>query len=355
MAAIAQNSTEIDRIRYCLQKINDSSTHLLGVINDILDMSKIETNHFTLSFTGFVFEEMLLRLIDVMRFSIDEKSITFTMYCDPDIPAAILSDEQRLAQVIMNLMSNAVKFTPAHGSISLRAEVEYKNGDEYILRISVRDSGIGISEEQKPRLFKVFSQADGSISRKFGGTGLGLVISKSIVNLLGGDIWFDSHEGEGATFTFLIKTQATHMEPVKESETGGKEADAPESFTGKTVLLADDVEINREIILSLLEPTGVHIECAENGLEAVELFCANPERFDLIFMDVQMPEMDGYEATRKIRSASGDSAWRVPIVAMTANVFQEDIQRCIASGMNDHIGKPIDFDELLAKTRQWMR
>jgi len=362
MTTIAQGTTDMEKIQYCLNKINDSSSHLLGVINDILDMSKIESNHLELNYTEFVFEKMLLRIVDVMRFKLEEKNINFNMHCDPEIPYTILSDEQRLAQVIMNLLSNAVKFTPQNGSISLRATVEKYSGDDYRLLISVQDSGIGITEEQKPRLFKVFSQADSSISRQYGGTGLGLVISKTIVELMDGDIWFKSTEGYGTTFTFNMVTKACIKEaPVLEEkeDIDGKniksesEVESSDDFSDITIMLVDDVEINREIIISLLEPTGIKFVCAENGKDAIEKYIDYNGKINLIFMDVQMPIMDGYEATIRIRSSEQKDAEAIPIVAMTANVFKEDVDRCIASGMNDHVGKPVSMDEIIRKIKQW--
>ena len=358
MTTIAQGTTDMDKIKYCLNKINDSSAHLLGVINDILDMSKIESNHLELSYTEFVFEEMLQRIVDVMRFKLEEKNINFEMHCDPAIPYSILSDEQRLAQVIMNLLSNAVKFTPLDGSITLRAVVESSDGDDYKLQVSVQDSGIGISEDQKPRLFKVFSQADSSISRQYGGTGLGLVISKTIVNMMGGEIWFDSKEGSGTTFSFNILTKvckkdAPVFEENKNTADVKPDVEAIDDFSDITILLVDDVEINREIIISLLEPTRINILCAENGKDATEKYLADDGTIKLIFMDVQMPIMDGYEATIRIRSSERDSADEIPIIAMTANVFKEDVERCMASGMNDHIGKPVNTEEIIRKIKQW--
>jgi len=361
MSTIAQGTTDIDKIKYSLSKINDSSEHLLGVINDILDMSKIESNRLELNYTEFIFENMLLRVVDVIRFKLEEKKIEFNIFCEPDIPYSIMSDEQRLAQVIMNLLSNAVKFTPENGNITLRAKVESRQNDIFKLRLSIQDSGIGISEEQKPRLFKVFSQADSGISRQYGGTGLGLAISKTIVKMMDGDIWFDSVEGRGTTFTFDIRAKVCKYAAPATADTDDMtdglsskngNADYPD-FSDMTILLVDDVEINREIVITLLEPTRINIISAENGKDAIEKLHAENGNIDLVFMDVQMPIMDGYEATIVIRSSGQEYSDRIPIVAMTANVFKEDIQRCLASGMNDHIGKPINIDEIIEKIQQW--
>ena len=365
MTMIAKNSDDIERLHYCLSKIDDSSTHLLGIVNDILDMSKIETNHLELSFTEFVFMEMLDRVIDIVRLNLEEKNIAFDMYCDPEIPDLIKSDERRLSQIILNLLSNAVKFTPVDGSIRLRAYVEHRGRDDFFrLRMSVQDSGIGITDEQKPRLFKVFSQADASTSRQYGGTGLGLAISKSIAKMMGGDIWFDSKEGEGTTFTFTIMAKAC-QQPVPALENTslisgepGEKAGAGQTnempdYSGKTILIVDDVDINREILISLLEPTGINIICAENGKDAVEKYLTENGTIELVFMDIQMPVMDGYKATKRIRESGREDAEEIPIVAMTANVLREDVERCLEAGMSDHIGKPISIEEIIKKIGHW--
>ncbi|MDR1252784.1 MAG: response regulator [Treponema sp.] len=484
MTTIARNSREKERMEYCLDKISEASLHLLGVINDILDMSKIEAGKFDFSYTEFDFERMLKRVTDMIEFKVSEKRQNFIVRFDPRMPSRIIADEQRLAQVLTNLLSNAVKFTPEEGSIILSARRVSGNNNTGTFRFDVVDSGIGITEEQKGRLFTPFEQADGSIARRFGGTGLGLAISKSIVEMMGGTIWIESEPGRGSDFAFEITVElgkaeqsrgrgfsqknlrimvvddswevleyfkeyarqvGIHCETadsgegaIKLMEAGegppfdmvfvdwrmpnmngielseqikarfGKEVivimisasewetieedakkvgvngfipkplfpsvltdtitrwmagdddyvnSAAESlaglFAGYTILLADDVDINREIILSLLEETGVAIDCAENGTGAVRLFTENPAKYALILMDIHMPEMDGYEATRVIRAGGGEGA-RIPIVAMTANVFKEDVEKCLAAGMNDHLGKPIDFDELIKRLRKYL-
>ena len=492
MTNIAKASPELEKKEYCLDKIDDASTHLLGVINDILDMSKIEANKFELSFTEFDFEKMLLRVINVVNFRVDEKNQNLIIHVDPTVPASIISDEQRLAQVIANLLSNAVKFTPEHGTITVTvSKLDEKNG-LCTLRIEVADNGIGIAKEQLGKLFRSFEQADGGIARKFGGTGLGLAISKSIVEMMGGDIWVESQENMGSSFFFTIKAQKgaasggrTLLSPevnwknmrvlvvddapdvreyflsfaqsiglncevaedgfeaceiiernkntpfnivfadwkmpgmngieltrrIKDNFgakvvvimistaqwsdicnearaagvdrflpkplfsslivdcvneclglVGAKEKEKAETcpaeseeniFAGRRVLLAEDIEINREIVVALLQHTGVTISSAADGREAVDMFKADPT-YDLIFMDIHMPEVDGYEATRLIRALDIPEAALVPIVAMTANVFREDIEKCLASGMNDHVGKPIDMDEIITKMKRFL-
>jgi CheY-like chemotaxis protein len=281
---------------------------------------------------------------------------------DDDIPANIVSDEQRLAQVITNLLGNAVKFTPEHGVITLSARKSAEEEGTCILHVEVRDTGIGISEEQQRRLFTSFEQADGGISRKFGGTGLGLAISKRIVEMMDGRIWIESELDKGAAFIFEIKAKRG-ADPESRLEGGDfqreeaydLDADSDGIFCGRHILIAEDVLINREIVQALIEHTGIDIDFAVDGAETVEKFSARPGMYDLILMDVQMPNMDGYEATRRIRSSGLTGADSIPIIAMTANVFREDVERCRAAGMNDHLGKPIDAEEVIAKLRHYLR
>jgi CheY-like chemotaxis protein/nitrogen-specific signal transduction histidine kinase len=373
MTMIAKNSDSVERKDYCLKKIEDASTHLLGVINDILDMSKIEANKFELSFTTFDFEKMLQKVVNVINFRVEEKKQKLIISVDGRIPHTLIGDDQRLSQVITNLFSNAVKFSPEHGMIRLNARLDEERGGVCLIRVSVTDTGIGISEEQMSRLFSSFEQADSSTSRKFGGTGLGLAISKRVIKMMGGEIWVDSELGKGSTFTFTMKAERAAdassgpprvvpgRAPAREragadapAEAEGARPDGSGRFDGRHMLLVEDIEINREIVLALLEPTGLEITCAENGAEALRIYGEAPSRYDLIFMDVHMPEMDGYEATRRIRALGAPEAAAVVIIAMTANVFREDVEKCLDAGMNDHIGKPLDFDEVLAKLREYL-
>ncbi|MDR0842711.1 MAG: response regulator [Acidobacteriota bacterium] len=372
MTIIGEKASDTDRKNYAFGKIGDASKHLLGVINEILDMSKIEANKFDLSFEEFNFERMLQKVVNVINFRIEEKRQIFTTHIDKNIPAILIGDDQRLAQVIINLLDNAVKFTPEGGTISLTANLIAEAENECTVQIEVRDNGIGISQEQQQKLFTSFQQAESSTSRKFGGTGLGLAIAKRIVGMMGGRIWIESELDKGAAFIFTIKTRRGKNEYlINENCLGvsisGEDNDTRETvlYAGRRILLAEDVEINREIVQTLLEPTGLEIISASNGKEAVRLFRESPLGFDMIFMDVQMPEMDGFEATGCIRaienelksqtpSESTPNIHHVPIVAMTANVFREDVEKCISIGMDDHIGKPIDFDEILDKLRKYI-
>jgi signal transduction histidine kinase/CheY-like chemotaxis protein len=497
MTTIGKSAADIGRKDYAFEKIEAASAHLLGVINDILDMSKIEAGKLELSFTDFDFEKMLQKIVNVINLRVDEKYQNLTVYIDKKIPHILNSDDQRLAQVVTNLLSNAVKFTPDEGVIRLDAQLLGEEDGICTLQIKVTDTGIGISAEQQRRLFNSFQQAESSTSRKFGGTGLGLAISKRIVEMMGGRIWVESTLGHGATFAFTVPARrgaAQKHDPlpgtgwtnirilavddaadireyftdiaqgfgvlcdtasdggeacslienkgsydiyfidwkmpgmdgielskwinnhdgnkavvimISSMEWNAIEKDAKDAgiskflqkplfpsaiadciseclsmapprehketaidnFSGRRVLLAEDVEINREILLSLLEPTNINIDCAENGAEAVRRFCENPGGYDMIFMDIQMPEMDGYEATRRIRAFEQEQSSHttqspagsppeqnrgVPIIAMTANVFQADIDKCLEAGMNGHLGKPLDLNEVLDKLREFV-
>jgi len=362
MTSIAEAADSMDRKDYAIGKIKNASTHLLGVINDILDMSKIEAGKLELSPTMFRFEEMLRRVVAVNDYRVSEKSQQLAVHIDPAIPPVLYGDEQRLAQVITNLLGNAVKFTPEKGFIRINTRFLGEENDMCKIQIAVADTGIGISAEQQARLFQAFHQAESNTARKFGGTGLGLVISQSIVELMGGQIQIESELGKGATFSFVIHAkrvdEKAYAADIANGLAGAEEQQGEPAwitsdwFGGYRVLLAEDVAINREIVLALLEPTRVAIDCAENGKEALRMFREAPEQYDMIFMDLQMPEMDGYEATQRIRALDTPKAKTIPIIAMTANVFREDVEKCLSAGMNGHIGKPLDLEEVLRSLRQ---
>lgn len=388
MSKIARSSGDPERVRYCLSKIETASTHLIGVINDILDMSKIESGKLELHRAPFSFTTLLDRVGGALSWSIAEKKLSFSVHAATDIPLCIVTDEQRLAQVFTNLLANAVKFTPEHGSIRLDARLKERGGNDCTLEIAVSDTGIGIRAEHMQRLFQSFEQADTGISRKHGGTGLGLALSRSIVRLMGGDIAVSSTPGEGTCFTVTIRAgiappatsggrhhqtgeavcpdkvdgvdsvdSALPNAPQSARDAAGAPIHArihPGELKGKRILLAEDIDINREILTALLADTELVFECAANGLEALDMFSERPDSFDMILMDIQMPELDGYEATRRIRALGTEKALTVPIVAMTANVFREDVERCLAAGMNDHVGKPVDVDQVRERLSRYL-
>jgi signal transduction histidine kinase/CheY-like chemotaxis protein len=358
MTAIGKSAADVERKNYAFEKIEGAGAHLLGVINDVLDMSKIEANKMELAFAEFDFEKSLQKAAGVNNFRIEEKRQRFTVSIDENIPRRLVGDDQRLTQVITNLLSNATKFTPEGGSIHMNAHLAEETDEGCVIEIAVSDTGIGISEEQQTRLFTSFQQAESSTSREFGGTGLGLAISKRIVEMMGGFIGVKSEPGKGSTFTFTIRARRGTAKDARpdpaDARPAGDEGTRTDDFSGYRALLAEDMEINREIVLALLEPTGLVIDCAENGEEAVRIFKNSPARYDIIFMDLQMPKVDGYEATRRIRALGAARAKEIPIIAMTANVFRDDIEMCLAAGMNSHIGKPLNMEDLLKKLREYL-
>ncbi|MDR2943398.1 MAG: response regulator [Treponema sp.] len=491
MINIAGNTDDISKIKYCLQRAGSASKHLLNIINDILDMSKIEANKFELAYSEFNFEKMLMDIINITNVHAEEKNLNFAVILNTNVPSLLVGDELRLSQVIMNLLNNAIKFTPENGKVVLRVEKTEENDDEITLKTEVADSGIGMTEEQQKRLFSAYSQADTNIYKNFGGSGLGLVISKQIIELMNGEIWIESKPNVGSKFIFTIKVRkgfgkedmqlspkinkddlrilavddseetrmyfthvmaafhlpcdiacsgkealemmekagnkpynlffidwqmpemdgiklakkikeitgdksfiimlsmadwrtiereaiaagVRHFIPkpifpstlintinecieIKPKDGSGKTDKSKESgfdFEDYTILVAEDVEINREILSSILEETGISIDFAQNGTTAVNMFQMYPDKYDLILMDLNMPEMDGYEATQAIRSLELTQAGNICIIAMTANVFREDIEKCMAAGMNDHIGKPIAPESLYEKLRKYLK
>jgi PAS domain S-box-containing protein len=486
MTTIGRKAAGIERKDYCFSKIEEASDHLLGVINDILDMSKIEAGKLELSFVKFSFEKMLQKVANVVNFRVSEKKQIFTVHIDSALSKTFIGDDQRLAQVITNLLGNAIKFTPEGGSVNLDAQLLDEEHSACTIQVKITDTGIGISPEQQARLFRPFQQAESSTTREFGGTGLGLAISGSIIEMMGGKIWVESELGQGSVFAFTIRlkrdteksanrydtvnwndirilavdgnldillyfekiirgfgahcdtalsiedalslieqngnyhiafvdrdtfgterTQSINMlkarqsligsivimvssndggEVTEEAKNAGvnkillkplfpsdiadiiteilgvkrqhaadEQKDASVDFTGRRILLAEDMEINREIILALFEPTNLEIDCAVNGEKAVAMFNTAPEKYDMIFMDIQMPEMDGFEATRRIRALDVPNAKTVPIIAMTANVFREDVEKCLEAGMNSHIGKPIDYEDIIKALQKYLK
>ena len=490
MTKIAENSGDISRLKYCLSTIRTSSTHLLEIINDILDMSKIEAGKFELENVPMNIEKMLMKVCNLIIDSTEKKKQKLSVILGKNLNLNYIADDLRLSQVVINLLSNAVKFTPENGKITLMVEQTGQHENTRTLRFTINDTGIGMNPEQIARLFNAFEQADGGISRKYGGTGLGLAISKSIIEKMGGRIWVESEQGCGSKFIFEVNLEyAPHQDTVIfdgirpgdlkllviendddvrkqflsiteefgiKTDTAADAAEAinlietaliknsaydiifldyaasdsnsqeiisqlssridkntvivittflewqriehnalgnniaqyitkplfPSSIlnainnvigstlkaldiktdaaseaadsgntdlSGVRIILAEDVEINREIFAALMEETHISIDVAENGLVAVSKFKENPEKYDLIIMDIQMPEMDGYQATQIIRALDIPRAKTIPIIAMTANAFKEDVDRCFEYGMNDHLPKPIDEKTVIEK------
>jgi len=492
MVKIAEKTDEVDKLKYCLSNIENSSTHLLGLINDILDMSKIEAGKLELENTPLNIEKMLVKVCNLIIEKTEQKNIKFNIVLCAGMRMHYIGDELRLSQVITNLLSNAVKFTPENGKIELTVDEIETEKDYSVLRFSVKDTGIGMTKEQMDRLFTAFEQATSSTTRQYGGTGLGLTISKRIVEKMDGRIWAESESGKGSEFIFEVKLlrpeqqggpiiygnirpsdvkllivdpdkkvreyfksitasfgildsyEAENVEQAVDSALRARNMENPydiifvdhtladengidfirnsgvrldknnvvvmtsflnwnkieesvhgigvkrfipkplfpsaildsinevisgavknldiqsenimeeaPDFSNITLLLAEDVEINREIFIALLEDTNINIEHAENGLAAVNKFKDDPDKYDLIIMDVQMPELDGYGATRAIRAIGTERAKTIPIVAMTANVFKEDMDKCLDAGMNDHLAKPIQVNAVVEKIKYY--
>jgi len=338
----------MEEIKECIGKIEGSSQHLLGILNDILDMSKIEAGKLEFSEEEFNLSEIVMFAVSLMKSRKDSKNIEITH--DINIKNEhVIADSMRLNQVILNLLSNAVKFSPEGGVINVSVKETVRDADTSVYRFTVSDQGIGMSGEQISRLFHSFEQADSSISKRFGGTGLGLSISKSIIDRMNGNIWVESGVGTGSTFYFEIqlKTVAVHHSADLSDAAVPQADDSPEDladYTGIRALLVDDIEINRFIVVKMFSETGIQFEEAGNGREAVELFGNSPPGyFDMILMDIQMPVLDGYEATKEIRSMNRSDAKSVVIVAMTANALRADVETALDAGMNGHIAKPIDY------------
>ncbi|QQO08264.1 GAF domain-containing hybrid sensor histidine kinase/response regulator [Breznakiella homolactica] len=360
MADIARATGDMERIRYCLDSIGTASRQLLQLINDILDISKIESGKLEIASTEFDFDSMLQNILSVIRGKIDEKNQTLKIVSGAVFSRRVISDDLRLSQVLLNLLSNAVKFTPEGGTITLTMDLRSLRKDTALLHAEVRDTGIGIRGEDQAKLFTVFEQADGSITRKYGGTGLGLAICRKIMDLMGGTIRVESEPGKGAAFIFEVPIAfgetITASRPEKPARDPGRSAAGPAEWKGKTLLLAEDIEINKEIITGILEYTGVTIDWARNGEEAVRFFAADTEKYDLILMDIQMPVMDGLSAAERIRAIESiePEIRKTPIVAMTANAFTEDVDKCLAAGMDGHLAKPVDVGDLMEKLKTYL-
>ena len=331
-----------------LEGIQFSATSLLTIINDILDFSKIEAGKLSLEKTNFKLRQLVLNSVSVVSASARDKDLEIIVAIDDEVPDLLAGDPVRVRQILLNLLSNAVKFTD-RGTIrvSLSAGV-IADPECVLLRASVSDTGIGIPEEAQQRLFQSFSQAETSTTRRYGGTGLGLAILKRLVDLMGGEVGFESVRGQGSTFWFTAKLSlGTETPPAPSS---AAEAGQPREQNGGTILVVEDNRINQKVLSHQLINLGYAIEVAENGEEAVAK--VKSRRYDLIFMDVQMPVMDGFQATQEIRSLGEDSS-SIPIIAVTANAFQSEREKCFSSGMDDYLTKPVDKDRLKESLRRW--
>ena len=340
MAHLALQAQTPDEKDVCIRKIESSANILLGVINDILDFSRIQAGKMTIEHRVFNLHEVVSTVHDLVLPRISEQGLEFPVVMEPSVPRHAKGDKLRLSQVLLNLLGNAAKFTQ-QGAVSLRLQAVPLEGGRLRLECAVSDTGIGMDETQQAALFSPFSQADESISRRFGGSGLGLSISKTLVELMGGSIAVHSEAGKGSTFSFSIM-----LEQVDEAAATTEERSPWEAVSceGYTFLLAEDNTINQEIAAAVLNELGASVDTVDNGEQAVSAFLARD--YDVIFMDMRMPVLDGLGASRRIRASGKHDALCVPIIAMTANVMSTDKQACIDAGMNAHVGKPLDLNEL---------
>ena len=343
MTAIAlMHRDNQEQVFDCLQKIQSSSNYLLGLINDILDMSKIESGKMKLEASDFDLEEML----DTIWELIQPQARTKEVRLEREVQLKhrwFLGDRMRISQVLINLLGNAVKFTPTNGAVTLRVEEE--SGETPRLRFAVSDTGIGIAKEDQERVFRSFEQAGANPSGQQG-TGLGLSISSRLVQMMGSNIQLESAPGKGSTFQFTIALPFG-------TRAGQEDETRDISFEGYRVLVVEDNELNAEIAQCLLEERGFTVECVYNGAQAVERIRETPPgRYDVILMDIMMPVMDGLEATRTIRAMERADCRSIPIIAMSANAFDDDLKKSVACGMNGHLSKPVEVEKLYRTLEQ---
>lgn len=332
-----------------LKRIDGAAKNLLGIINDILDFSKIEANKMDITNHSFRLSGVLWSVYDLMHVKAEEKGLNLEFSMGDNVPDILEGDSLRLAQVCINLCSNALKFTEK-GSVTLHVSVSERSDAGILLLFTVKDTGIGMTAEAQECIFDSFSQADGSTTRKYGGTGLGLAISRSLARMMGGDIWVESRAGEGSTFYFTILAREGRAESIAEDNVPAARQEAAPPLDMR-VLLAEDNELNQEIALEVLKGMGVTAAVVNNGAEALQLWENEP--FDVILMDIQMPVMDGLTAARAIRESAALNSAAVPIIAMTANAMSGDREKSLEAGMNDHITKPLDVEELRRALVRW--
>jgi hemerythrin-like metal-binding protein/PAS domain S-box-containing protein len=352
MSGLALRRAEDPRLRDQLAKIEQAAQHLLAVINDVLDISKIEAERLTLEVADFRLAEVLEHLANLVGHKMAEKDLRLVIDTAPELAGLeVRGDPLRLRQILFNLAGNAIKFT-ATGGITVRTRLAGRDARGTTLRFAVEDTGIGIAAADQARLFQAFEQADGSTTRQYGGTGLGLAISKRLVRMMGGDIGVVSTPGAGSTFWFTVHFPAADgslaQPPLARAES--PESRLLEECSGMCILLVEDEPINQEVSRGLLEEVGLAVEVADDGVAAVASCRRRP--YDLILMDIQMPQLNGIDATQQIRALPGHE--HTPILAMTANAFEQDRQACLAAGMNDHIAKPVDPDLLFGTLLYWL-
>ena len=352
--SIALNDpTASEEVKKYLEKSVASAHHLLGIINDILDMSRIESGRMTVKNEEFLLDDALKQVNGIISEQCRDKGLVYDHRKVGKIDKYYIGDAMKLKQVLINILGNAVKFTPEGGTVSLVIEEKARFDKKAVVEFVISDTGIGMSKDFLPHIFEPFSQEESSPTGKYGSTGLGMSITKSIVELMNGTITVDSEKGKGTTFSVTITFGESEKKSIDNdigmpalhdmSVLTAKTAD----LIGRRVLLAEDVSINAEIIIMLLSMREMEVDLAENGQIAVDLFAAHePGYYAAILMDIRMPVMGGLEATRRIRSMDKEDAKTIPIIALTANAFDEDVQRSIQAGLNAHLSKPVEPDVL---------
>ncbi len=354
MASLALMDNPEPAQAHYLYRIESAANNLLGIINDILDFSKIEANKLDLKIDETYIAELFPPLQDLLASRINEKKLIFDVIIDENVPEVIFVDSVRMSQICLNLCNNALKFTEK-GSISIKVSLKERVGDDITLLVAVEDTGIGIPENAQATLFESFSQVDDAYSRKVEGTGLGLSICKSLVELMGGNIWVESVYGKGSVFYFTSQLQVGNLQGMKKKPTQQTLCSDLKTTLKEIkikplhILLVEDNIINQEIACAIFKKTGMRVSVAQNGQEAVNMW--NDSAFDIIFMDIQMPIMDGYTATAHIRQT--EKGCDVPIIAMTANALSGDREKSLDAGMTEHITKPINIQEILRILTFW--
>ena len=333
-------------VENCLQKIRESSEHLLTLINDVLDISRIESGKIKFAPIGVDIVEVADTVLSIMYGFLSNRNITFHTHLAVPETRYVLADAVRIREVLVNILGNAVKFTGDGGSITFTSDYLPGADDRHmIVRYRVTDTGVGMTKEFLKHIFDEFSQEESSARTHYKGSGLGMAISKRYVDLMGGNISVESEKGKGSTFTVELPLELTEADKVQKQASPGDSTD----LTGVKILMAEDNDLNAEIAMVQLEELGIHITRASDGKEALKIFASNqPGTFDIIFMDIMMPKMNGYEATKAIRALQNrPDARTIPIIAMTANAFAEDVQASLDAGMNDHLSKPIVMEEVI--------
>jgi PAS domain S-box-containing protein len=330
--------------REYLDMVKSSAVSLLSLINDILDFSKIEAGKLNIESVDFSLRNTLGEVTSALRVRAQQKGLKFACHIPLDLPDALIGDPSRLRQIVINLVGNALKFT-GKGEVSVQAEIESRIADQAVFHFSVADTGIGIPLDKQKLIFEAFTQSDSSTTRKYGGTGLGLSISSKLVGLMGGNIWVESQPGQGSTFHFTLRFGLQKQPVFADALVIAVDVPAVDHRHFK-VLLAEDNLVNQKVAVRFLEKRGHTVVLAESGNKALDAW--RKQTFDIILMDIQMPEMDGFEATSRIREHEKSTGQHIPIIALTAHAMVGDRERCLAAGMDDYVSKPIDAADLFA-------